>query len=187
MTDIESLPPDEFMGPRRYKISCRCMRCNKTYSYITTKISEDDRPCPRKACKQAALEEEIERRARNMAAIIESQKAPGHIGDKVIVKAIDETAKVVQEDYKLTDLKDNIRHGEIAAPKLPPDQQKLADGFFGGAAVAERNGIGKRQMQALGRRAISGAFRNMSVSPSIAVPGRRGESPLTKVREERLK
>ncbi len=163
MTDIETLPADTFMGPKRYRITVRCLRCGKPFNYTTSRIMEDDRPCPRKACKSAALNEEIERRARNMAAIIESQRPPGHIGDSITVKAIDATAEVVMQDYALTDLKDNIRHGEAMAPKLPPDKQKLADGFFGGA------------------------FAGMSISPATAMPGRRGESPLTLVRTEKLK
>ena len=122
-----------------------------------------------------------------MAAIIESRRPPGHIGDSVIVKAVDATAQIVMEDHKMTDLQDNLRTGDVAAPKLPPAQQKLADGFFGGQAVAERNGVSSGQMQALGRRAMAGAFRNMSVNPQIAVPGKKGESPLTLVRTERLR
>ncbi len=130
------------------------------------------------------------REAENMAEIIASQRAPGVIGDKVIVKAIDATAQVVQEDYALTDLKDNIRHGEAMAPKLPPDKQKLADGFFGGAAMRERAGGNRkrqRELDVLGKRAIAGAYANMAISPATAMPGRRGESPLTLVRTEKLK
>lgn len=190
MTDIETLPADTFMGPKRFRITCRCLRCNRAYSYTTARISDDDRPCPRRACKQAAMDEEIERRARNMAAIIDSQRPPGHIGESITVKAIDATAEVVMSDYKLTDLKDNIRHGEAMAPKLPPDQQKLADGFFGGAAMKERTGGNakrQREITMLGKRALAGAFANMSISPATAMPGRRGESPLTLVRTEKLK
>jgi len=190
MTDIETLPADSFLGPKRYKISCRCLRCNRQYSYVTSRLSDDDRQCPRKACKAAALEEEVERRARNMAAIIATQTPPGHIGDKVIVKAIDTTAQVVMEDYKFTDLKDGIRHGESVAPKLPPAQQKLADGFFGGQAMKDRLGGNKkrqREMDIIGKRAMAGAYANMAMNPSFAVPGRRGESPLTLVRTERLR
>ena len=186
MSDIETPPAEDFRGPKRYRIQCRCLRCGKPYSYVTAKISDYDRPCPRKRCKQAAVDEQVERAARNMAAIIVSQRPPGHIGDSVIVKAVDATAQIVMEDHKMTDLQDNLRTGDMAAPKLPPAQQKLADGFFGGQAVAERNGVSSRQMQALGRRAMAGAFRNMSVNPQIAVPGKKGESPLTLVRTEQL-
>ena len=186
MSEVETLPPDpdEFMGPRRWKITCLCHRCNKQYSYVATSLSSPDRPCQRKKCRQAAIQEEVEAKARNLAAIIASQRAPGVVGDKVSVKAVDETAKVVMEDYKFTDLQDNIRTGDIVAPKLPPPQQKLADGYFGGKAVADRIGLAGRQMDLLGRRALSGSFRNMAVNPAVAVPGKRGEPPLWPVRTE---
>ena len=189
MSEVETLPadPDEFMGPRRFRITCLCNRCNRQFSYVTTSVSAADRPCPRKKCKAAALQEEIERKARNLAVIIAEQRAPGVVGDKIITKAIDATAQIVMEDHKMTDLQDNLRTGDIAAPKLPPAQQKLADGFFGGQAMAERLNMKPRQMAALGRRAMAGAFRNMSVNPGIAVPGQKGEAPLWKVREEKLK
>lgn len=189
MSEVESLPPDpdEFMGPRRFRITCQCLRCGKPYSYVATRLTDPDRPCPKKKCKAAALQEEIETRARNLAAMLESGRPPGHIGDNVTVKAVDETANIVMHDYGMTDLKDNIRTGESVAPKLPPHQQKLADGYFGGSAVAERIGINQRQMNALGRRAMAGAFRGMAISPNTVVPGKRGESPLTMVRTERIR
>lgn len=183
----ESLEPDGFMQPRRYRVTLRCLRCNHTYSRVVKNITGANPPCPRKACKAAALEEEVEKRARNMARILETGKAPGHIGENVTVKAIDETASVVMQDYGLTDLKDSIRPGESMAPKLPPAQQAQADGFFGGEAVRKRNNLNKRQMDNLGRRAMAGAFRGMAVNPTSVVPGSRGESPLRIVGTERIK
>lgn len=183
----QSIEGEGFMAPARFKVTCRCLRCEREYSYVTARITDRDRPCPRKACKQASMDAEIEKRAINMAAIIESQRPPGHIGDKVVVKAVDETARIVMEDHKMTDLKDNVRTGDSMAPKLPGQMQGMADGFFGGEAMRKRMGLGKRQMDVLGRRAMAGAFRNMAVSPQAAVPGQRGESPLTFVRTEKVK
>lgn len=189
MSEIESLPPDpdEFMGPRRYRITCLCNRCGKTYSYVAARLSDPDKPCPKKKCKKAAAEEEIERRARNLAAMLAQQKAPGQVGANIGVKAIDETAKIVMEDYQMTDLKDDVRGGEPVAPKLPPHQQKLADGFFGGKAIAERWNLGSRQSRELtmiGKRALAGAFRNMAVNPGQIMAGKRGEPTLRPLRTE---
>ena len=186
MSDIEHLPPEDFLGPRRYRITCKCLRCGKSYSYVAARLSDPDRPCPKKKCKTAAHEEEIERAARNLAAMLTQQKAPGHVGANVTVKAVDQTAEIVMKDYGFTDLKDNIREGESVAPKLPPEQQKQADGYFGGKAVAERWGVNNRAMQVLGARAVAGTFRNMSVNPGVAVPGKRGEKPLWPVRTETI-
>lgn len=184
MSDVETLPPEDFLGPRRYRITCLCKRCGKTYRYVAARLSDPDRPCPRKKCKEAALEEEISRKAHNLVVMLQSQKPPGHVGDKVAVKAVDETAKVVMEDYGFTDLKDNIRTGEGVAPKLPVEQQKLADGYFGGKAVADRWNVGRNPIDLLGRRALAGTFRGMAVNPGLAVPGKRGEAPLWPVRTE---
>ena len=187
MSEVETLPPEDFLGPRRYRITCRCLRCKKPYSYVATTLSSPDRPCPRKKCREAATQEEIERRARNLAAMLAEQKAPGHIGDNVRVKAVDKTAEIVMADYGMTDLKDNIREGDIVAPKLPPAQQKLADGYFGGQAVGERWGMNNRQTRQMLARATAGAFRNMAINPGVVVPGKRGEKPLWSVRSERIR
>jgi hypothetical protein len=109
------------------------------------------------------------------------------IGKNVRVKAVDETAKIVMEDYQMTDLKDNIRHGENVAPKLPPAQQKAADNYFGNAGL-KAAGINEKQAALLGRRAIAGAFRDMSVPPTV-VQGtghRQGESPMRRVGVENI-
>jgi hypothetical protein len=184
MSEVETLPPEDFLGPRRFKVTCLCKRCGKKYSYVAPRLSDPDRPCPKKACKAAAHEEEIQRAARNLVQILSQQKAPGHIGGNVTIKAVDETAAIVMKDYGFTDLKDNIREGESVAPSLPPQQQKLADGYFGGKAVAERWGANNRAMQVLGARAMAGAFRGMAMNPGTAVPGKRGEKPLWPVRTE---
>lgn len=184
----ETLPPDTYLGPRRYKIVCQCGRCGKEFSWVTTKVGSVNRPCPRKSCKAAERREEIMREAANMAQIIEEQRAPGHIGDKVIVKAIDETAKTVMEDYGMTDLKDNLRMGDTMAPKLAPQMQHAADHMFDGGAVKGRAGVrNQRQAELLGRRAIAGAFRGMAINPGNVLPGQVGESALRLVGKEKLK
>lgn len=180
----ETLPPDGFMQPRRYKITARCLRCQKNYSWVTTKPGGPDRPCPKKKCREEVIQERVLREAENVAKMLEEQRAPGHIGANTGVKAIDETARIVMEDHKLTDLKDNIRPGEAMAPKLPGPQQAAADNFFTKNPLAER-GVNARQAELLKRRAIGGAFRGMAVSPTVT-GGTPGESPMRLVRTEKF-
>ena len=164
---MEEMEPDGYLQPKRYRITCRCGRCGHEYSRITTRVTEKNPPCPRKKCKEAALKERIQIEAENLAQILAEQRAPAQIGDKVVVKAIDQTAEIVMKDYGMTNLKDNIRHGENMAPKLDnPKMQAAADNFFGGDAAAKRAGISPAQMQRLGRRAIAGAYRNVAVTPA---------------------
>lgn len=181
----ETLPPDTYLGPRRYKITAMCGRCEQEFSWTTTTSIGKDRACPRKACKQAVHDEEVQREAANMARIIETQHPPGHIGDKVIVKAIDETAKIVMEDFGMTDLKDNIRQGDSMAPKLPGQQQQAADSFFDKGPV--RGARAQKQMDLIGRRAMAGAYRGMALDPSQVLPGQSGESALRRVGVEKLR
>lgn len=182
----DTLPPDGYLQPKRFRIKCQCLRCGKPYEWITKKYTDDDRPCPRKACKAAALEEQIQREVANRTKMFEEQRAPATIGDKPIVKAIDATANIVMEDHHLTDLKDNIREGEAMAPKLgvgrdmagnPMNLQSQADNFFSGKAVADAAGVHSRQAQMMGMRAIHGRYRNMAISPKI-VGGQAGEKAL---------
>lgn len=183
----ESLPPDGYLQPRRYRIHYKCMRCGHEYSRITTRLDRKDPPCPRQLCKEIAAEEEREKAAQNMAAIIEEQRAPATIGDSPVIKAIDRTAEIVMQDHGLTDLRDRVYEGEPVAPKLPPDKQRAADSFFTGAEV--RRQVGPRvskQMDILGRRAIAGSFRNMALNPAQVVPGARGDPALRLVRKEKI-
>jgi hypothetical protein len=119
-----------------------------------------------------------------MARIIAEQRAPAHIGANVGVKAVDETARIVMEDHKMTDLKDNIRAGEAMAPKLPGPMQAAADNYFSANPLKDR-GVNARQAELLKRRAIGGAFRGMAVSPSVT-GGTPGESPMRLVRTEKF-
>lgn len=71
-------------------------------------------------------------------------------------KCVDKTADIVMTDYKMGDLKDNVRVGESMAPRLDPAKQSAADNMFGGPK--------RKQMPfnaaALAKRAMSGALRD---------------------------
>lgn len=199
MTDIsyigsQTLEAETRFEKVKYRIFAMCHRCGEEFSWVANAPGGKDRKCPRSACKAAALEEEIQRRAENLARMIETSTPPGHIGDKTIVKAIDTTAEVVMTDHKMTDLRDNLRVGDSMAPKLPTvgasgmPMRSAAEGFFGGANTIGHAGIRNRsQAEMLGRRAIAGAFRDAAVNPTALIPGRQGEAVLRPVSSERLK
>jgi hypothetical protein len=178
--------PANVWEPKMYRIRCKCLVCGNEYSWLAKSPGAKDRPCPKKACKEMRWRAEIEAEARNMAAMIESGRPPGHIGANIQVKAIDKTAEIVMQDNSMTDLKDNIRQGEQMAPKLAPEAQKAADNFFTAGAVA--GSARARQMSLLGRRAIAGHFRNMAVPPSVVTgTAQPGEPILRSVGQEKLR
>ncbi len=176
--------PEEFMGVRRYRVTFECAKCGHVYRKTFKSIPKDDPPCPNPSCAEASRVAQLEKEVENLRRMLESGQPPAQIGKKVVVKAIDTTAEIVMQDYGLSNLKDGIRTGETMAPKLPPAQQAAADGYFGGQALKSA-GVNKKQMDLLGRRAISGAFRSMSVAPSAIMPHTpQGSSPLRVVRTE---
>ena len=176
---------ESFLEPTKYKIRYQCELCGHEYSRTYKAVPKKDPPCPNKACLAKQELTAMKKQLANLERMIQEGRGPGQIGDKVVVKAVDETARIVMEDYKMTDLKDNIRHGEAVAPKLPGQQQTLADNYFGGGAM-QAAGINKKQADALGRRAIAGAFRSAALNPgSLQLPDvRNGQSPLRVMRTE---
>ena len=97
-------------------------------------------------------------------------RAPAMIGQNVQIKAIDETAKIVMQDYGMTDLRTDVRPHETAAPKLPPKLQEQADNFFVGRN--KRHPQLRQQPAALGAAAIRGAFRQQpGYDPVAALHG----------------
>lgn len=178
----ESEPQEGYMQPDKYRIRYRCLRCGHEYSRVAKSLMEPNVPCPKKACQEATLREEFEKRLANERAILESRTFPGITGDKPIVKAVDATAKQVMEDYSMTDLKDNLRPGDTMAPKLAPALQRQADNVFNGGGI---KGMGGRRMNALAKRALAGSFRQNAVAPIEVFPGTPGEKPMRLVRTEK--
>ena len=183
--EINMEKSDTFLEPTKYKIRYQCELCNHQYSRTYKAIPINDPPCPSKACVVKQELAAMKKQMANFQQMLESGQGPGQIGNKVVVKAVDETARIVMEDYQMTDLKDNIRHGEGVAPKLPGQQQTMADNYFGGGAM-QNAGISSKQAQLLGRRAISGAFRSAALNPaSIQLPDvKNGQSALRVLRTE---
>lgn len=113
-----------------------------------------------------------------------SNRAPGIIGGNVQIKAIDETAKIVMEDYGYTNLRDDVRPTETMTPKLPPAQQAAADNYFGGGRKRDLGGV---NLARHARAAMAGALvdpgsTNRSI---VAVHAARVRPPVHIVAETR--
>src|ERR1700743_2073415 len=153
-----------YMEADRTRVKGRCLRCGHIYSRVIKRLSDPDPPCPKKACKEQIAAEQKAKEARHVEAIIETGKAPGHIGENVHVKAIDQTAEIVMQDYGMTDLKDNTRQGDSMVPGLTPRQREMSKNFWGGKRQSDRKreptyqmGI-QAQQKAMIDNAMSGKF-----------------------------
>ena len=192
--EVAPVDPKEYLPPTRFKITYSCSKCGKPFVKVHDSIPRKDPKCPNKACAEQAELAQLRREVANLTAMLESGEAPAQIGHRPRTRAIDTTAEVVMQDYGLTNLKDNIRHGETMAPKLPPAQQAAADSYFGGGSMRTMNlapgtpsvDVSSKQLNLLGRRALAGAFRNMAVTPGAVAPrgARAGEPALHMVRTE---
>ena len=181
--------PEGFMEPKVYRARFLCSRCNKIfYSPWLKAPPKKIYPCPRIKCREAAAAEAALADNRRFSAIAESGKPPGHIGDKTIVKAVDETARIVMEDHKMTNLRDGIRQGESVAPKLPPMLQASADNYFSGQSPGLNMGgagIRRNRLQQLAARAVRGQFAADAFNPATLIGGRPGDPAMRLVRTER--
>lgn len=128
-----------------YKITCRCTICGHRWHRRTKNPDSPDPPCPNLDCGA---------QGQPIGMDLSLNKAPAAVGMSIGVKAIDETVRMVMEDYGMTDMRSDVREGESAAPKLPPQQQALADGYFGGGAGRRRTG--GINLAAHARAALSG-------------------------------
>ena len=175
-TGYETEPGEGYLQPDKVRVHFRCDRCGHEYNRTYKAVPMKNPPCPKQECKTAIALEQALAAQRNMQEILETGQTPGITGRNPMVGIVDRTATQVMEDYKLTDLQDNIREGESMAPKLAPKLQTAADNFFKGGA-----GQTSKQAQLISRRALSGAYRNMAVAPTDVFPGQRGAAPLRKV------
>ncbi len=187
----EVIESEGFMQPKKYRVRFQCAACGHQWTGTYKAIPSDDPPCPNKYCEQIREAADVKARLARLEKMLAEGSGPAHIGQNVKVKAIDQTAEIVMEDHKLTNLRDDIRPGESMVPKLPGPMQAAADSFFSGNKTAKQ-GVGgglinAKQAQLLGRRALAGAFRNSAVTPAQVMGTRKaGESPLTLVRHEQL-
>jgi hypothetical protein len=105
-----------------YKITCRCTVCGVKWVRRTKNPDSPDPACPNLACGEVPVP---------IGMDLSSNRAPATIGGNLRVQAIDETANIVMQDYGMTNMRDDVREGESATPRLPPAQQAMADSYFG--------------------------------------------------------
>lgn len=156
----------------KYRLTLRCQKCATKYKR-TVDVPDGvdlsaiaDPPCPSCAKVQKTVRRDWS-----------DGRAPGIVGGSVTTKAIDETARIVMEDNKLTDLHDsNLRAGDSMAPKLQPRLQAQVDSFFGGPKRGQASaGINTR---ALGAAALRGAFSAGTPNPVEAVHKSKVKPPI---------
>jgi hypothetical protein len=107
-------------------------------------------------------------------------KAPATIGGNIQVKAIDETANIVMQDYGFTDLRSDVRETESAAPKLAPALQAQADNFFGGPKGRNAQAFGGINLGRHARAALAGRLVDPQSTNSslVAVHRTRARPPV---------
>ena len=139
-------------------------------THAAAMLEMDETPkCPNLACGTRAVPRGMD---------LSLQTAPGLVGSNTQIKAIDETAKIVMEDYGMTDLRSDVRPGESAAPKIAPALQMQADNFFVGGRKRHPGLPNKPSLSPafLGRAALAGAYRQTgtvdTLSPAVQPPVR---------------
>lgn len=135
-----------------FKVTCRCVQCGHRWMYRTKHPDRPDPPCPNLDCGV---------QGEPIGMDLTLNKAPAAVGMNIGVKAIDETAKIVMEDYGMTNLRSDVRETESAAPPLPPVLQRQADNYFGGGPKGQRRSPGMPiNLAAHARAALAGRFND---------------------------
>lgn len=110
-----------------YEAKYNCSDCNHAFIVITEsrprgrcpscpECKKNDYPTLRSSTKTSRVYTQEELDA-NTKHIIDNQIAPTIVGSN-FTKAMDMTAKMVMQDYGMTNLKDNLRPGDAMVPKL---------------------------------------------------------------------
>ncbi len=173
----EWVEPETPFEKKRKRITYQCPRCEHIYVRIFNAEPKHDPPCPNKSCVQLQELKSLKVQMANLQRMLEEGRGPAQVGANIRVRAVDETAKIVMEDNQMTDLRDGLRPGDIAAPPLPPKLQSAADNFFGGPKTvignSQQKSMAQKRAEMLGRRAIAGAFRDVAIRPSEILPPKR--------------
>jgi hypothetical protein len=194
--EFETIAPESFLEPRRYRVAFQCAICGHGWSRIYKSIPKVDPPCPNKRCAADREIAQLRAESANLKRMLSEQKAPGHIGDNNLNKAWDITQNIVAQDYGVTNLNDRPYEGENMVAKQPPKIQAAIDNFFSGpkskpSAIGEtqnrQSQIQSRVAAHLTRKAIAGAYRGMAVPPTAIAPGaQRGRPALVHVGTKRI-
>lgn len=137
VSDNDLVERTEFLSIEKYA----CFSCRRDSRFYKEKEGDELSHCPR--CGS----QDVKHMGLAMAPITTSSA-------QNMIKALDVTAKLTMDTYKMSDLNLNssMREGDSCAPKLPPAQQAAANAFF--------NGGGMHNAGAIGAKAIAGAYRD---------------------------
>jgi hypothetical protein len=168
----------------KFELVLRCRSCKYKYKRVIycepDEIDDEPNPpCPK--CEKKARRTDVYEQATpalphaGMAGVIEAASAPGIVGAPQ-VKAIDTAARIVMEDHHLTNLKDNVREGDIMAPSLPPAQQQQVDNFWSAPKAKVQTMADKKrqaQMKRIMAGAIAGKYRQSALDVKAVLPDAR--------------
>lgn len=103
-----------------------CPECKKKKKIVPKSHSRINGNAPAADC---ALPKTHEERSDVIADMVASGKPPS-MGKSNFTKCMDETARIVMDDYKMTNLNDNLREGDNMVPKLRQDlEEKVGAGW----------------------------------------------------------
>lgn len=174
---------------QKYRMTFKCGDCATVFKKITMNANLDKAPCPE--CKK---KNRITRFTRMNDGPVSASDLKERDWDKHpyvrppksaessanMIKAVDETARIVMEDHKMGDLKDNVRAGESMAPKLAPHLQKQADAMFaGGGRKAMIPNAAK-----MARTAMAGGYRNSGYVDPISTLSPKHKPPVSIVNKD---
>lgn len=140
--DKDLVEPTPFISVERWA----CLSCNKDSRFYKEKEGDQLSHCPRCGSQDV----------KHMGVVDHTIIAKS---SQNMIKALDITAKMAMDQYKMGDinLNSNMKEGDSCAPKLPPRQQAAADAFFNGGGMPNANRLGKN--------AIAGAYRDNVNNP----------------------
>ena len=115
----------------KFKLTLRCTDCGHKWTKVVecrdSNIDEVPNP-PCVKCKKTR-----KRKHGGLKEIVASGRGPAVTGNNIKNQAIDETARIVMEDFGMSDLKTNTREGDSQVPSLTPRQQAMSKHFWGGS------------------------------------------------------
>lgn len=172
---------------KKYRATFKCGDCSNVFRKITSNPNLLMAPCPE--CKKKnritkflrAGDGQVTKADLEPGPVYAPSPGPAIIGSNA-ARAIDATANIVMEDYKMTDMTDRCRPGENMAPKIRPDLQKQADGFFG---PKKKGGTIPFDPKRLAQRAMAGQLRDKNYRDPVAALSPRMKPNVEYVNAER--
>lgn len=101
---------------KMYSRMYRCPDCGHEWKHWHISKTEPAPPCELGCDESAIVDDEAEARRGHMADILASQQAPARGGSNR-AKAVDMAYNMAEEQYGMTDMKDNLREGDMAFTK----------------------------------------------------------------------